>query len=97
MFTQRNEESESEVDVDDFNFDDELESDEVAYGYQFVQRFPAQQNYVEDMRGNGRYYLNMKHLKGRLDMFWVLLDNKSTVHIFGTLCFWLMFVRRLSI
>ena len=59
MFTQRNEESESEVDVDDFNFDDELESDEVAYGYQFVQRFPAQQNYVEDMRGNGRYYLNM--------------------------------------
>ena len=61
--TQDNEESESEVDVDDFDFDDELESDEVAYRYQFVQRFPEQQNYVEGMRGNGRYCLNMKHLK----------------------------------
>ena len=48
--TQEDGESEFEVDVDNFDFDDELESDEVAYGYQFAQRFPDQKHYVEDMR-----------------------------------------------
>ena len=64
MSTQEDGESESEVDVDDFDFDDELESDEVAYGYQFVQCFTEQKHYAEDMLGNDRYCLNMKHLKG---------------------------------
>ena len=67
--TQEDGESESEVDVDDFDFDDELESDEVAYGYQFVQSFPEQNHYTEDMPGNDRYCLNMNYLKRQLDMF----------------------------
>ena len=70
------------VHVDDFDFDNELESNEIAYGYQSVQQLQEQKHYVEDMRGNDRYCLNMKHLKGRLDMLWVLLDNQSTVHVF---------------
>ena len=61
--TQEDGESESEVDVDNFHFDNELESDEVAYGYQ-LQSFPEQKHYVEDVRGNDRYCLNIKHLKG---------------------------------
>ena len=73
------EDDESDVDVNDFDFDDDLESDEIAYGYQFVQQLPEQKHYLEDMRGNDTYCLNMKDLKGRLDMFWVLLDNQSTV------------------
>jgi hypothetical protein len=35
--------------------------------------------YIEDMRGNIKYSLNMNHVKARLDRFWILLDNQSTV------------------
>jgi hypothetical protein len=43
--------------------------------------------YVEDMRGNQKYSLNMDHVKARLDRFWILLDNQSTVNIFWNTMF----------
>ena len=42
---------------------------------------------MEVMRGNDRYCIYMNHLKGRLDMFWVLLNSQSTVHIFWNTMF----------
>ena len=65
----------------EFNFNDELNQEQVIKAFQFIQRGPTPV-YIEDMQGNQRFSLNMKHVKGRLDMFWILLDDQSTVHIF---------------
>eukprot|EP00536_Pseudo-nitzschia_multiseries_P015470 jgi/Psemu1/42725/gm1.42725_g len=68
------------VSLGDFDFEDELEQDGYFHAYQFIQHNTV---YTEDMRGNQRYCLNMKQVQqGRLDPFWVLIDNQSTVHIF---------------
>eukprot|EP00536_Pseudo-nitzschia_multiseries_P010625 jgi/Psemu1/203784/e_gw1.332.17.1 len=67
------------VSLGDFDFEDELEQDDYFHAYQFIQHNTV---YTEDMRGNQRYCLNMKQVQGRLDPFWVLIDNQSTVHIF---------------
>ena len=65
-----------------FDFEDELDLDEMKLDYGFAHIGCTQGNIIEDMRGNDRYCLNMKHVKGRLNPFWVLLDNQSTVNIF---------------
>ena len=65
-----------------FNFDDELDLDDMKRDYGFAHVGCIQDDLVEDMRGNDKYCLNMKHVKGRLNPFWVLLDNQSTVNIF---------------
>ena len=65
-----------------FNFDDELDLDDMKQDYGFAHVGCIQDDLVEDMRGNDKYCLNMKHVKGRLNPFWVLLDNQSTVNIF---------------
>ena len=50
-----------------------------AYG--FVHQ-SIQGTYIEDMRGNPMYSPNMNHVNARLNAFWILLDNQSTVNIF---------------
>ena len=78
----------------DFDFDDELEKDSLMNAYGFVHHsLPS--TYVEDMRGNSTYSLNMDHVKARLDRFWILLDNQSTVNIFWNTMF-LINVRKTS-
>ena len=42
---------------------------------------------VEDMQENTKYCLNMKDANGRINMFWILLDNQSIVHIFWNVMF----------
>ena len=84
--TQDDEDKDGQARVDNFDFVDELGSDKIAYGYQFVQQlYPSRSEHY--VRENNRYYLNMKHLKGRLDIFWVLLNNQFTVHIFWNTIF----------
>jgi hypothetical protein len=69
-----------------FNFNDELEKDSLMNAYGFVHHsLPT--TYIEDMRGNIKYSLNMNHVKARLDRFWILLDNQSTVNIFWNTMF----------
>ena len=55
----------------------------MIHGYGFVQ-IPTTlgTTYIEDMRGNFNYSLNLKHVEAQLCDHWVLLDNQSTVHIF---------------
>mmetsp|Transcript_13563 Transcript_13563/g.31684 ORF Transcript_13563/g.31684 Transcript_13563/m.31684 type:complete len:185 (-) Transcript_13563:43-597(-) len=85
--------SDGEVSIEEFNFEDELEQDSYYLAYQFIQSI--QPNYLEDMQGNQRYCLNMNHVRGRLRMFWVLLDNQSTIHIFWNTMF-LVNVRKIK-
>ena len=65
-----------------FDFEDELDLDDLKLDYGFAHVGCIQDNIIEDMRGNDKYCLNMKHVEGRLNPFWVLLDNQSTVNIF---------------
>ena len=67
--------------AEEFDFEDELDQDDMAQGYQFIPRispslFPT---YVVDIQGNTKYCLNMKDVNGRIKMFWILLDNQFTV------------------
>ena len=70
----------------EFNYKDELEKDSMMSTYGFIhQSFP--EAYVEDMRGNKSYSLNMNHVRARLNRFWILIDNQSTVNIFWNVMF----------
>ena len=64
-----------------FNFKDKLGLDNMKLDLGFAHVGCTQDNIIEDIRGNDKYCLNMKHVKGRLNPFWVLLDNQSTVNI----------------
>eukprot|EP00536_Pseudo-nitzschia_multiseries_P008967 jgi/Psemu1/21944/gm1.21944_g len=66
---------------DDFDFEDKLDQDDYDTAYAFIQQsIPG--TYTADMNRNHMYCINTKHVKGRLDDFWILLDNQSIVHIF---------------
>ena len=59
------------VSAEEFDFEDELDQDEIAQGYQFVQRISSSLSptFVEDMQGNTKYCLNRKDVNGRINMF----------------------------
>eukprot|EP00536_Pseudo-nitzschia_multiseries_P018072 jgi/Psemu1/54022/gm1.54022_g len=64
---------------------------ELAYGFAHVGYTSIQGEfepaYIEDMQGNNWCCLNMNHVRGHLNPFWILLDNQSTVHIFFNIMF----------
>eukprot|EP00536_Pseudo-nitzschia_multiseries_P012009 jgi/Psemu1/30666/gm1.30666_g len=74
---------------DDFDFKDELDQDDYATAYAFIQR-SLPDMCTAGMTRNHRYCMNTKHVRGRLDDFWILLDNQSTVHIFCNEMFFLI-------
>ena len=78
-----------QVSAEEFDFEDELDQDEMVQGCQFVQHISPSLSptYVEDMRGNTKYCLNVKDVNGRINMIWILLDNQSIVHIFWNVMF----------
>ena len=47
------------------------------------------------MRGRNTFCMNTNHNNGKLNMFWILLDNQSTVHVFCNTMF-LVNVRKTS-
>ena len=70
-----------QAEPNDFDFDDELEQDNMEEGYHFTQ-YCMSVVYNEDIRGKNQHCLNEKDTRGRLNKSWILLDNQSTVHIF---------------
>eukprot|EP00536_Pseudo-nitzschia_multiseries_P000703 jgi/Psemu1/1596/gm1.1596_g len=66
---------------DDFDFEDELDQDDYATAYAFIQQLLPDMC-TANMTRNHMYCMNTKHVRGRLDDFWILLDNQLTVHIF---------------
>ena len=64
-----------------FSLKDEIDRDALLHAYGFIHQ-AISFTHVEDMRENPRYSLNMNHVRARLDPYWILLDNQSTVNIF---------------
>ena len=71
------------VSAEEFDFEDELDQDDMTQGYQFIEQVTPSLSptYVEDMQGNTKYYLNMKEVNGRINMFWILLVNHPSPYI----------------
>eukprot|EP00536_Pseudo-nitzschia_multiseries_P007176 jgi/Psemu1/17289/gm1.17289_g len=77
------------VSVDEFDIaQQELEQDEMELTYGFFHlgytsiQDEFEPTYFEDIWGNNWYCLNMNYVKGCLNLFWILLDNQSTIHYF---------------
>jgi hypothetical protein len=71
------------VDAGEFNFEDELNSEdcEIAYGFLNSASTDVEvQKEIEDLRGENHIF-NQKS-KGQLNLFHILSDNQSTVNVF---------------